>query len=200
MFTIGLTGGIGSGKSAAADCFRALGIHVVDADWAARVVVQPGQPALAKIAEHFGADVLLGNGELDRARLRGLVFDNADERNWLEALLHPLIREEILRALAASQSAYAILESPLLIESGQYKLVDRVCVIDVPEALQIERAGARDRNDPEQIRKIMAAQLPRAERLQRADDVLDNSGDLSSLEAQVASLHQKYLQLAESNN
>ncbi|WP_073272374.1 dephospho-CoA kinase [Microbulbifer donghaiensis] len=199
MLTIGLTGGIGSGKSAAASCFRALGINVVDADWAARVVVQPGQPALAKIAEHFGADVLLENGELDRAKLRGLVFDNANERSWLEGLLHPLIREEILRALAASQSAYAILESPLLIESGQYKLVDRICVVDLPEEQQVARAGARDRSDAEQIRKIMAAQLPRQQRLEKADDVLDNSGDLASLEAQVEALHQLYLQLVEEN-
>ncbi len=197
MFTVGLTGGIGSGKSAAADCFRALGIDVVDADWAARVVVQPGQPALAKIARHFGAGILLENGELDRARLRGLVFDNAEERAWLEGLLHPLIREEIVRALEASRSAYGILESPLLIESGQYKLVDRICVVDLPEELQIERASGRDHSDPGQIRKIMAAQLSRFERLAKADDVLDNAGELASLTAQVESLHRKYLRMAE---
>ncbi|MFC6632512.1 dephospho-CoA kinase [Microbulbifer taiwanensis] len=197
MFTVGLTGGIGSGKSAAADCFRAFGIHVVDADWAARVVVQPGQPALAKIAEHFGAGVLLENGGLDRARLRGLVFDHAGERQWLEALLHPLIREEIVRALEASRSPYTILESPLLIESGQYQLVNRICVVDLPEVLQAERASERDRSTPEQIRKIMAAQLSQSGRLAKADDVLDNAGDLASLEAQVESLHRKYLQLAE---
>ncbi|WP_323845045.1 dephospho-CoA kinase [Microbulbifer magnicolonia] len=199
MLIIGLTGGIGSGKSAAADCFRALGIDVVDADWAARVVVQPGQPALAQIAQHFGAEVLLENGALDRARLRSLVFDNEAERKWLEGLLHPLIREEILRALEASKSAYAILESPLLIESGQYKLVDRICVVDLPEELQIERAGARDGSDAEQIRKIMAAQLPREKRLEKADDVLDNSGDLASLRTQVEVLHRQYLQLVEEN-
>ncbi|WP_345780044.1 dephospho-CoA kinase [Microbulbifer litoralis] len=193
---MGLTGGIGSGKSAAAACFRDLGINVVDADWAARVVVEPGQPALAGIAEHFGADVLRDTGALDRARLRALIFDNPAERAWLEGLLHPLIREEIVRALDASESAYAILESPLLIESGQTALVDRVCVMDLPEALQLQRASARDGNDPEQIRKIMAAQLSREARLEKADDVLDNSGELTDLKSQVETLHQHYLQLA----
>jgi len=197
VLTIGLTGGIGSGKSAAADCFRALGVDVVDADWAARVVVQPGQPALAKIAEHFGAGALLENGELDRTQLRRLVFDDAGEREWLEGLLHPLIREEIVQALEASRSAYGILESPLLIESGQFKLVDRICVVDLPEALQVERASGRDRSDPGQIRKIMGAQLSRAERLAKADDVLDNSGDLAGLRAQVEALHQQYLELLD---
>ncbi|MBB3059421.1 dephospho-CoA kinase [Microbulbifer rhizosphaerae] len=197
MYTVGLTGGIGSGKSAAAACFTELGIDVVDADWAARVVVQPGQPALAQIAAHFGAGILLESGELDRAQLRAIVFENTAEREWLEQLLHPLIREEIVRALEASRSAYGILESPLLIESGQFKLVDRICVVDLPEALQVERASGRDRSDPEQIRKIMGAQLSRSERLVRADDVLDNAGDLASLKAQVESLHQKYLRMAE---
>ncbi|WP_308366581.1 MULTISPECIES: dephospho-CoA kinase [unclassified Microbulbifer] len=198
MLTIGLTGGIGSGKSAAAACFTELGIDVVDADWAARVVVQPGQPALAQIAAHFGAGVLLESGELDRAQLRAIVFDNTAEREWLEQLLHPLIREEILRALKTSNGPYAVLESPLLIESGQYKLVDRVCVVDLPEALQVERASGRDQSDPEGIRKIMAAQLSRQERLARADDVLNNAGDLDGLRQQVEALHRRYLELASS--
>lgn len=196
MFIVGLTGGIGSGKSAAAACFRELGVNVVDADWAARVVVEPGQPALAEIAAHFGADVLRDTGALDRARLRLLIFDNAAERAWLEGLLHPLIREEIVRALRASESAYAILESPLLIESGQSELVDRVCVVDLPEALQLERASARDGNDPEQIRKIMAAQLSRQARLEKANDVLDNSRSLAGLREQVEALHREYLEMA----
>lgn len=200
MYTVGLTGGIGSGKSAAAACFTELGIDVVDADWAARVVVQPGQPALAQIAAHFGAGILLESGELDRAQLRAIVFDNTAEKEWLEQLLHPLIREEILRALKTSSGPYAVLESPLLIESGQCKLVDRVCVVDLPEALQLERASARDRSDPEQIRRIMAAQLSREERLEKADDVLDNSKTPAHLKQQVESLHRKYLQLAKSDH
>jgi dephospho-CoA kinase len=202
MFIVGLTGGIGSGKSAAAACFSALDIKVVDADWAARVVVEPGQPALEKIATHFGAEVLREDGGLDRARLRAIVFDSEEERRWLEQLLHPLIREEILRSLNASQNgdsknSYSILESPLLIESGQYQLVNRICVVDLPEALQIERASARDTNNPQQIRKIMAAQLSREERLAKADDVLDNSGNLEHLKRQIEELHAAYLQLAK---
>ncbi|WP_323054245.1 dephospho-CoA kinase [Microbulbifer thermotolerans] len=197
VFTVGLTGGIGSGKSAAAGCFRALGVNVVDADWAARVVVQPGQPALEKIAGHFGAGILLDSGELDRAKLRQRIFEDSDERRWLENLLHPLIREEILRALQNGTGPYGILESPLLIESGQYKLVNRICVVDLPEELQVQRASERDRNDPAQIRKIMAAQLSRNERLAKADDVLDNSGPPERLKTQVESLHRKYLQMAQ---
>ncbi|QFT55956.1 dephospho-CoA kinase [Microbulbifer sp. THAF38] len=197
MFRVGLTGGIGSGKSAAAGYFRELGIHVVDADWAARVVVQPGRPALEQIAQHFGANILLESGELDRAQLRALIFNNSEERTWLEGLLHPLIREEIINSLEKSTSPYAILESPLLIESGQYELVDRICVVDLPESLQLERASARDVNHPEQIRKIMAAQLSRQERLAKADDVLDNTSGLVELRSQIEALHQKYLQLAK---
>ncbi|MBY6212680.1 dephospho-CoA kinase [Microbulbifer agarilyticus] len=200
MFIVGLTGGIGSGKSAAAARFRHHGVNVVDADIAARVVVVPGRPALAAIAEHFGADILLENGELDRAALRKHVFDNAEERRWLEQLTHPLIREEILSSLAASSEThsapYAILESPLLIESGQVELVQRVCVVDIPEELQLSRATARDSNSTEQIRKIMAAQLPRTERCAQAHDILDNRGSLEALNAQVDALHAQYVQLA----
>ncbi|QKX15663.1 dephospho-CoA kinase [Microbulbifer sp. YPW1] len=200
MFTVGLTGGIGSGKSAAAARFRFHGVNVVDADLAARVVVEPGRPALTEIARHFGEGAIQADGFLDRAALRRLVFDNPAERRWLEQLTHPLIREEIISSLAASPDThaapYAILESPLLVESGQSALVQRVCVVDLPELLQLERASARDGNSPEQIRKIMAAQLPRAERCAKADDILDNSGSLAELEAQVDTLHQMYIKLA----
>jgi len=200
MFTVGLTGGIGSGKSAAAARFRHHGVNVVDADLAARIVVEPGRPALTAIEEHFGSGVIQADGSLDRAALRKLVFDNPTERRWLEQLTHPLIREEIIAALAASPNThsapYAILESPLLIETSQSELVQRVCVVDIPEELQLARASARDANSVEQIRKIMAAQLPRAARCAKADDILDNSGSLDSLNAQVDALHQKYMQLA----
>ncbi|WKD48621.1 dephospho-CoA kinase [Microbulbifer spongiae] len=196
MFRVGLTGGIGSGKSAAAGCFRALGIPVVDADWAARVVVQPGQPALEEIARHFGGAILLENGALDRAALRTRVFDDPAERAWLEQLLHPLIREEISTALNRSPGPYAILESPLLIESGQDQLVDRICVIDLPESLQIARACARDSCSGAHVSKVMAAQLSREQRLAQADDVLDNAAGLAALQAQVETLHNRYLQLA----
>ncbi|WP_066966287.1 dephospho-CoA kinase [Microbulbifer sp. Q7] len=200
MFIIGLTGGIGSGKSAAAARFRHHGVNVVDADQAARVVVEPGRPALDAIAQHFGTGVILPEGGLNRAALRTLVFDNPEERRWLEQLTHPLIREEIISSLAASaethSARYAILESPLLLETNQSELVQRVCVVDIPEELQLARARARDANSVDQIRKIMAAQLPRAERCAKADDILDNSGSLEFLNAQVDALHQKYVQLA----
>ncbi|WP_406829070.1 dephospho-CoA kinase [Microbulbifer sp. ARAS458-1] len=200
MFTVGLTGGIGSGKSAAAARFRHHGVNVVDADQAARVVVEPGRPALNAIAQHFGAGVILPEGRLNRAALRKLIFDNPDERRWLEQLTHPLIREEIIASLMASaethSAPYAILESPLLLETSQSELVQRICVVDIPEEVQLARASARDANSVDQIRKIMDAQMPRAERCARADDILDNSGSLESLYAQVDALHQQYLQLA----
>lgn len=196
MFVVGITGGIGSGKSAVSDRFEALGIRVVDADLASRWVVEPGRPALARIAEHFGDDVLAGDGSLDRAALRRLVFAAPEERRWLETLLHPLIADEIRAALAAAQSPYAILVSPLLIESGQTEFVDRVLVVDVPEAVQIERTMARDDNDEAQVRSIIAAQIDRASRLARADDVIENDGGLDALDEQVAELHRHYLELA----
>lgn len=195
---IGLTGGIGSGKSAAADRFAlAHGIHVVDADIKSRVVVEPGRPALAAIAERFGPDILLPDGTLDRAALRERVFREPEQRLWLEQLLHPLIGEEIRRDLASATSPYAILVSPLLIESGQYRMTDRVVVVDVPEATQLARTAARDGVPPEQVQAIMQAQARRADRLDKADDVLNNDGDLAHLHAQVDALHHHYLALLE---
>ena len=162
---LGLTGGIGSGKSAAAQHFIDLGVHVVDADHAARWVVEPGRPALAKIAEHFGPGVLQADGTLDRAALRQLIFEDAEQRRWLEALLHPLIAEEIAHHLAQAQSPYAILVSPLLIESGQYAMTQRILVIDVPEQLQIERTLQRDKTSEQQVQAILKAQSSRQDRL-----------------------------------
>ena len=196
MFVVGLTGGIGSGKSAVANCFRQLGITVVNADDASRGVVEPGSTALAAIAGHFGPGILLADGSLDRAALRARIFADAAAKQWLEALLHPLIAEWIAQRLAEAQGPYAILESPLLLETSQHERVQRVLVVDVPEQVQIARATARDANSQAQIKAIIASQLPRQERLARADDVLDNSGDLASLPAKVASLHQRYLAMA----
>ena len=192
---LGLTGGIGSGKSAVVEQFGKLGVHWVDADHAARWVVEPGKPALAKIAEHFGDDVLAQSGGLDRAALRARVFENAEERKWLEQLLHPLIRQEIADHLALAESPYAILVSPLLVESGQYRQADRVLVVDVPEPLQLQRAVRRDQVPEAQIRAILKAQASREERLRHADDVLVNDRDLSWLEAEVQRLHEFYLTL-----
>jgi len=192
---LGLTGGIGSGKTAVADHFASLGVHVVDADQAARWVVEPGRPALQQIAEHFGEGILLPNGELDRAALRERVFRRPEERKWLEQLLHPLIRAEIARHLALAESPYAIMVSPLLVESGQYRQVDRVLVVDVPEALQIQRTIGRDQASEEQVRAILKVQAGREERLRHADDVLLNDRDLSWLESEVERLHRFYLTL-----
>lgn len=192
---LGLTGGIGSGKSAAARHFSDLGIHTVDADHAARWVVEPGRPALAKIVEHFGPGVLQADGQLDRAALRTLIFEAPEQRRWLEALLHPLIGEEIASHLARAQSPYAILVSPLLIESGQYKNTQRVLVIDAPQALQIQRTRQRDQTSEQQVQAILKAQASREERLRHADDVLVNDRDLAWLHSEVERLHHFYLTL-----
>ncbi|MEB0038868.1 dephospho-CoA kinase [Pseudomonas sp. MH10] len=192
---LGLTGGIGSGKSAAAQHFIDLGVHLVDADHAARWVVEPGRPALAQIAEHFGAGVLQPDGQLDRTALRGLIFQNPEQRRWLETLLHPLIGQEIMSYLARAESPYAILVSPLLVESGQYKLTQRVLVIDAPERLQIQRTMLRDSTSEEQVKAILNVQANRELRLSHADDVLVNDRDPAWLKSEVGRLHHFYLTL-----
>ena len=192
---LGLTGGIGSGKSAAAQCFVDLGVHLVDADHAARWVVEPGRPALAQIAEHFGPSVLQADGTLNRSALRELIFKDPQQRVWLESLLHPLIREEIRQYLARAESAYAILVSPLLLETSQHQMVQRVLVIDVPESVQIERTVLRDKTNEEQVRAILKAQASREERLSRADDVIVNDRDPAWLKSEVERLHHYYLTL-----
>lgn len=195
---IGLTGGIGSGKTAAANRFAAAhGIHVVDADEKSRVVVQPGKPALKHIVDRFGDDILLEDGNLNRAALREQVFAAPAERQWLEQLLHPLIRDEIITDLQSATSPYALLVSPLLVESGQNALTKRIIVVDVPEAMQLARTVQRDAVPEAQVRAIMQAQAQREERLRHAHDVLTNDSDLAALHAQVDALHQHYLQLLE---
>jgi len=194
---VGVTGGIGSGKSAVTGRFEQLGITVVDADLAARIVVEPGGSALGAIAAHFGKEILQADGTLDRAALRQKVFADAAERLWLERLTHPLIEQEIRRQIAASRSPYTILSSPLLLEGQQKALVDCVVVVDVPEGTQVERAAARDANSEDQIRRIMAAQLPRHKRREMADIVIDNSGTLTELDDQIDELHKEFLHRAE---
>ncbi len=196
---VGVTGGIGSGKSAVTERFEDLGIEVVDADLAARVIVEPGREALERIAEHFGEDILLADGSLDRAALRRVVFAEEEERRWLEQLTHPLIGQEILDQLHAASSPYVILSSPLLLETSQGELADMVVVVDVPEEVQLERTMSRDNNDEAQVRRIMAAQLPREKRLERADIVIDNSRSLSELDGVVSELHKEFLLRAEGN-
>lgn len=200
MLVIGVTGGIGSGKTAATDHFAAQGITVVDADIVSRLVVEPGQPALQEIEAHFGSDVIIQEGdhkgELDRRALRNIVFDNPDERRWLEQLTHPLIGAEIVNQITRSTSPYTLLASPLLMESKQKDLVQRILLIDVPEALQIERTVSRDDTTIDNVKAIMAAQMSREERRKRADDIIVNDKDLAYLYAEVESAHQRYLSLA----
>lgn len=197
MFVVGLTGGIGSGKTAVSDRFAARGIDVVDADVVSRQVVEPGTQALQQIQRHFGDDILQADGQLDRARLRQLVFSNSDEKTWLEKLLHPLMGVELFRQLETAASPYVLFVSPLLVEAGQIALCDRVIVVDAPESVQLDRTTQRDNNTPEQVKNIMTAQLSRQQRLKSATDVIDNSGSLEQLDLRVAELHQDFLQLAQ---
>lgn len=191
---IGLTGGIGSGKSAVSDCFEKLGVTVVDADVVAREVVEPGTVALKSIADHFGDDILTAEGALDRAALRTLIFSDENQRKWLEALLHPLIRKEIIAQLNQSDSPYSILSSPLLLETDQQTLVDRVLVVDVPVELQLERTVQRDNNSVDQVKSIISAQSTRTYKQQKADDIILNIGTIEELQKDVFALHQRYLQ------
>lgn len=195
MKIAGLTGGIGSGKSTVARLFGEFGAHWVDADDVAREVVEPGTPALAEIAQHFGEEILTAEGALDRAQLRAIVFQETEERAWLEALLHPIIREELIRQLNPEnyQLPYVLLVSPLLLETDQHELVDRIIVIDVPRDVQLERTMARDTNSREQVERIIAAQMSREDRLARADEVIDNDRPLDDVTRQVRELHERLL-------
>ena len=193
MLVVGITGGIGSGKSAVTDYLETLGITVVDADKVARVVVEPGTSGLAAITEHFGMDVLLASGSLDRAALRKIVFDNHNERKVLEEITHPRIRDEIIRQLSEASSPYVVLSSPLLLESGQNTLADYVVVVDVPEEVQLKRTMARDDNSEALVKQIMAAQLDRQTRLSRADASIMNDTSLQELYERVEALHEDLL-------
>ena len=199
---VGLTGGIGSGKSAVSSLLKARDITVVDADQAARDVVQKGCPALGDIAQHFGQHMLLASGELDRAALRLRVFsadsDPADKQ-WLEALLHPLIGQTIDQQLALAKGPYRVLESPLLLETTQHECTSFVVVVDCTEEQQVDRASIRDGNTEAQIRTIMANQLPRQQRLTKAHWVINNQSDMQQLEQQVQDLHEHLCQLTKAN-
>jgi dephospho-CoA kinase len=195
-YVVGLTGGIASGKSAVAAQFAARGVTVIDADQVSREVVEPGSELLARIAQHFGDEALQADGSLDRAWLRQRIFADAAARTWLEQLLHPAIRQRIRAMIAASRANWLILMVPLLLEGKGYDFVQRVLVVDVPEALQRERVKARDGSDDATIAAIMTRQLSRAERLAAADDVIDNSGSLATLTQRVAELATRYEELA----
>jgi dephospho-CoA kinase len=198
VFVVGLTGGIGSGKSTVANCFIALGVTVVDADIAARLVVEPGTGALQQIASRFDDAILLADGTLDRSQLRSIIFNEPDQKQWLESLLHPLISKEIVRQIQSANSDYCVFVSPLLLETNQHQLCDKTLVIDAPEHLQIKRTLSRDSSNEEEIRRIIASQISRQGRLDKADDVLENSGDLMAIEVAGSALHQRYLRLAHS--
>ncbi|MFV0477232.1 MAG: dephospho-CoA kinase [Parahaliea sp.] len=196
---VGVTGGIGSGKSALTTCLAAYGVTVVDADLIAREVVAKGSDALNAIVRHFGEQVLLADGTLNRAVLRKIVFADASQRRWLEQLTHPLINTTIRGQLAASSSAYTVLSSPLLLEGSQAELVQCIVVVDVPVKIQMERTIARDNNDKAQVERIIATQIDRKSRLAKADIVIDNSGSLSALHQQAKKLHQQLLLMAANN-
>ena len=196
-YVVGLTGGIGSGKSTVADVFAELGATVVDADLLGREVVAPGSAALTRIAEHFGDSIIMADGSLHRQALREIVFSVALEKDWLENLLHPLIAELMKTRISSCSSPYCLLVSPLLLETGQRQLADRILVVDVSKATQLKRTLQRDRGDPNTINAIIASQIDRQQRLQKADDILDNEAGLDQLNARIHQLHQKYLRLAE---
>lgn len=194
---VGLTGGIGSGKSAAAAEFARLGVDVVDADDVAHALSAPGREGHRRVAAAFGDTVLAADGTLDRAKLRKLAFSDAAFRSQLEGALHPPIREEIRRRVSAWRGAYGVLVVPLLFErGGAADLVDRVLVVDCPEDEQVRRVRARSGLSEREVRAIMATQLPRGERLQRADDVIDNSGPPAAMGPAVARLDRSYRALA----
>jgi len=197
MLVVGLTGGIGSGKSTVADLFQQHGVEIIDADLIAREVVAPGEPALQSIAEHFGSSVVDEHGALRRSALRELVFANSAERRWLEKLLHPLIHAVITQRIARCDSPYCILTSPLLLETTQKKLVDRILVVDVDRSTQLLRTMQRDASPRETIEAIIDAQISREERCASADDLIANDGDTSELALQVDTLHDRYLILAD---
>ena len=196
MLVIGLTGGIGSGKTTVAAMFAALGVPVIDMDRIARQVVEPGQPALTQIIQEFGTSILDAKGQLNRRKLRELVFSATEKRQSLEAILHPLIREETKRQLAELNALYCIVVIPLLIESDQRSLVDRILVVDVPETLQLNRTMQRDGVSAAEVQKILSAQVDRNSRLAAADDVIDNAADLEHIRNRVAELDQQYRHLA----
>ena len=197
MLIIGLTGGIGSGKSVASDKFASLGITVVDADVASRTVVEPGKPALQEIESHFGSEIITEDGQLDRAKLREIIASDAKERKWLESVLHPRIAEQIAKEISESTSPYTLFVAPLLLETNSQEMCARVVVVDVPNDVQVERTAKRDKVPTDQVEQIVSAQMGREKRLEKADDVLLNTGTIEELDKKVELLHKKYLQMVE---
>ena len=186
---VGITGGIGCGKSSFTDQLKKLNVNIVDADIIARKIVEPGKFALKRIVEHFGDEILLSDGSLDRAKLRVIIFSEKEKKDWLEELIHPLINDEIRAQIKSANSKYVVLSSALLLETRQKDLVDIVVVVDIPETLQIERTTLRDKNSSELVKKIIDSQIKRDERLSRADIIIDNSDSLDELSPKIKKLH-----------
>ena len=197
-FAVGLTGGIGSGKTTISDLFAELGVDVIDTDEISRALTGKAHPAVAQISEQFGPDVVAGDGSLNRDRMREIAFSDPEARKKLQGILHPLIRAEVQRRLAASAELYALVVVPLLVESRGYDFADRVLVIDCSEEQQIERVMHRSGLSGDQVKAIMATQASRSERLAAADDVINNDGQIADLRSQVEKLHRQYLSLSES--
>lgn len=192
---IGLTGGIGSGKTSVAKLFGEHGITLIDTDQIARDVIHPGSSALQQVVKKFGAEILMPNGQLNRAKLRTIIFENPDHRMWLENLLHPLIREDIKKQIEQATSPYCIIIIPLLFETKPNPLIDRVLVVDTSEQNQIERTKIRDKISPAEVRAIIQSQVDRETRIKKADDIIYNEGPLEELIPQVEKLHRFYLGL-----
>ena len=190
---IGLTGGIGSGKTAVSNCFQELGITIVDADLASRVVVEKGKPSLESIEEHFGSDILNESGELDRGKLREIIFNSDSEKQWHDSLMHTENEKQIKQEKITTKSPYTILVSPLLLETNQKDFCSKVLVVDVPVETQVSRTLARDGVSEEQINSIINSQIDRNERLALADEVVSNNGTIEDLEVAVRELHNKFL-------
>ncbi len=195
MLRIGLTGGIGSGKSTVANYFAELGIKVIDADVIAHQLTETKQPALIEIREHFGEPILNADKTLNRKRLSEIVFNQPNEKKWLENLLHPLIRQQIQNQIEQAQSPYVVLVIPLLAETQHLDYIDRILVVDAPTQLQLQRAMQRDQADEAKIKSIIESQAPREQRLKMANDVIVNDSDLTHLKQATTALHQKYLNL-----
>jgi dephospho-CoA kinase len=197
MFKVGLTGGIGCGKSTVSDIFASLGVPIIDSDVIAREVVAPGELGLEQIVAHFGNEILNHDGTLNRQHLRQQVFNNEKVRKELEQILHPLIRQRSNEYLIKLKTPYAILSIPLLVESGLTSAVDRILVVDCPEQTQIDRICKRDGITPEKAKAILDAQCSRSQRLEVADDIIDNSRPITELRHRIESLHLNYLSLSQ---
>lgn len=196
-WVLGVTGGIGAGKTAITNQLQVWGIEIVDADVIAREVVALGKPALAEITARFGEDILLADGNLDRAKLRDIIFTEPSQKEWLNNLLHPIIRQSIIDALSQSTSAYVVLSAPLLFENGLQKYCDQTLLVDVPVEVQLARTSKRDNVDAAQVNAIIAAQMSRQEKRSLADDIIDNSGALEQTLITLKQLHSEYLQKAK---